>query len=635
MSTKLSQESVSQAFSAFKTFLGIQPAVASSEFDFEKKEYPLLAEQWCESAELIEYESLNAFLESDSVPQVTQDSLAEFVSNFKSEEFVSNSVASAVEHNQIQCTLSHLDAAAICNTSFHSSVVNLLKFDYPGGHFFVFQYVSSYDAIYFPEFKLFLLTGHGSKVLFFTELVKAFFFQLNAGDLDKPKTFGGVLTAHGRPSHTFYDCLPAMFHLHRKKLLKKIPAFVQLEGYDYVQLPAVFSEISSVRSVTLKPAEFSKRMAAEGSFYFHVGLLFKQRLHLKLVNAFDKHVVKSALNQPFDAVKFKGIDDTLLIWFGVTSQKRSWIEQVDACAAFVNHLAAQYSDVALVVDGWTNPHSPRALDIEESASDRKLIEQIQSKLAKNIPVYSVIGETPFTKLQVAKRVAFFIANQMTGSMLVSRFCERPGITHMSQAFFKDSAAQSVNKHAIAYPIEKVKDAVEDLDKRMDQVSYSIAVPDFVEFAEGVFKKQFSSIQAYLSKQDLVSSTKTAFDLLTKLEPKKDLVPDQEAAYWRSTGDDPIFMVNPTLLPLIKPDTYDFNVALDFKSLAPKKKGRVFSKVYIDYGQGYSEQQALIVELKEGVGSAKFEVNGNVIGVRFDPTDCEAVFKMNRLQIVRC
>ena len=50
----------------------------------------------------------------------------------------------------------------------------------------------------------------------------------------------------------------------------------------------------------------------------------------------------------------KDIDiEGLSLWFGITGQKRSWLEQVDGCVSLVKEVLKYYTSLTLIIDGWT------------------------------------------------------------------------------------------------------------------------------------------------------------------------------------------------------------------------------------------------------------------------------------------
>jgi hypothetical protein len=168
-------------------------------------------------------------------------------------------------------------------------------------------------------------------------------------------------------------------------------------------------------------------------------------------------------------------DKVLRLWWGITGQKRSWIEQEQGSAYILDALLADYPNLELVFDGWTCPIDPGEGDAREMENDEAVVAKILSQMQHPVKSTSVIGKTSLEKVAVAMTCDAFVANFSTGSMHVSRFADRPGVLHINTRLLK---SQHIQRRAVTVPAFYTKDVVEGDDQRADFVSYSIE-PDVI------------------------------------------------------------------------------------------------------------------------------------------------------------
>ncbi|MBU9478465.1 glycosyltransferase family 2 protein [Burkholderia multivorans] len=100
--------------------------------------------------------------------------------------------------------------------------------------------------------------------------------------------------------------------------------------------------------------------------------------------------------------------------------------------------------------------------------------------------------------------------------------------------------------------------------------------------------------------------------------------------WASLGNDPAFIFDAAGLNFMsEAGWYSFSVKID----SPKNSG--FAKFYFDVGSGFSEAGALSLRYKSNERTERLVyLGGNVVGLRFDPTECEGEFSLEWLGIER-
>ena len=166
-----------------------------------------------------------------------------------------------------------------------------------------------------------------------------------------------------------------------------------------------------------------------------------------------------------------------LLWFGVSAQKRLWIEQVEGGAKIISELAKIYPNLGVVFDGWTCPDNPKDSDLTETIKDRALAEQITRLLPEKVMTFNVVGTTTIRKLAFANVIDAFIANSATGSIHVARFARKPGVGHMNTRLPTES---NLSYQTLKVPCSQIVDIPNPDPKLSDAqfISYSIN-PDVI------------------------------------------------------------------------------------------------------------------------------------------------------------
>lgn len=116
----------------------------------------------------------------------------------------------------------------------------------------------------------------------------------------------------------------------------------------------------------------------------------------------------------------------------------------------------------------------------------------------------------------------------------------------------------------------------------------------------------------------------------QLIPLNELQKDDKAPeYWLSLGGDPYFQLDLKDQPLIDQGWYCFSL------LIKTSNTKNLAKFYIDYGSGFSEENAIYLEYKNNKLSKKiFKLSSTVKSIRFDPTEVNERFQIVHLLIHR-
>ena len=245
--------------------------------------------------------------------------------------------------------------------------------------------------------------------------------------------FSGYLLDQTRPYHHFYDQLKWMVHLQNDQPIASKKSFFA---------PKYFKKR---KSITSKQTTYSMFPLVIGS----------NQLGIKLDKYSDKmeKIVKEdsfkglrggilhyRLNQVLYALKrITNKNKTLTLWFGVSGEKRMWIEQEEFLPALVQQLKPWFNSFVFMIDGFTqyedNNYHP-VTDCQSSGimHDLEIVNAIKKKLLpfSNVSIINLVGKTYRKKIQQCQFADFFIANAGAGQLVPHRFCKKPGILHSNE-----------------------------------------------------------------------------------------------------------------------------------------------------------------------------------------------------------
>jgi len=243
----------------------------------------------------------------------------------------------------------------------------------------------------------------------------------------------GFLLGQIRPYHFFYDHFKYLCEFNRNIKSKEMKQISQDKAfYKYGD-----KSINSDNTVYLFPAINSNNQNDD---------------KIKQLNEqMEKYVYKDALKD-FNPITHSS--DTLKLWYGITGQKRSWLEQIEGCENIVLKLLEYYPKIELIIDGMTATEG----EVIKNEEDEKVYSQIAKKLEGKCKITSLIGKDYRHKIQVCSTTDIFIANAGTGCIVPLRFCKKAGVLHSNSKLmtFRDT-----------YP-----DTIKFFDKK-----YEIDVPD--------------------------------------------------------------------------------------------------------------------------------------------------------------
>lgn len=264
----------------------------------------------------------------------------------------------------------------------------------------------------------------------------------------KDKRFGFLL-GQTRPYHFFYDHLKYFYFL--KELENGVESKIFQEKKSFFKINKMSSLVEGV--VLLFPAVIGNNILNQRGSSIVKGLNEKM----------EKAIYEDAIQDFRPPVK----ENALKLWYGITGQKRSWLQQVEAIESIVSCLLPHFPCVQLYIDGMTAPDGETISNPE----DEEVFHQIDKLLYGKCEVYSCIGRDYRHKIQVCSTVDLFIANAGTGCLVPLRFCKKPGTLHSNTRLFTfpDSYPETIKKSNKKYVTDVQIEGVE----RADFSSYHI------------------------------------------------------------------------------------------------------------------------------------------------------------------
>ncbi|WP_394242612.1 hypothetical protein [Vibrio astriarenae] len=244
--------------------------------------------------------------------------------------------------------------------------------------------------------------------------------KINISPRDRFIVDGFILNAN-RPFHFYYDYLVNLF------LLNELG--YEIEG-------GVYSNDSFVSEVLANKIPLSE------SHHCYVAPIvtnawnsYHTQVATQMHNYYGSN--KCSSNNSIDIAS-----DSLALWYGITGQKRSWIEQVEGCVQLVRKLLDDYDSVKLFIDGWTSNTNHRS----SCKEDHLIFDEIRNKLSidDSVQVISLIDLTLEEKIQEAIDIDYFVANSGSGSMIPHMFLNKKGVIHSGVCTFKKCYGSNIS-----------------------------------------------------------------------------------------------------------------------------------------------------------------------------------------------
>ena len=249
----------------------------------------------------------------------------------------------------------------------------------------------------------------------------------------KKAIFSGYLLDQTRPYHHFYDQLKWLVSLKTKKAIVSNKSFFapryltkRTSSTEGIHSFSIFPLVIGSNQLGIKLDEYSDTMEE---------IVLKDSLQ-----SMRGGTVKHRWNRFVQKIKrISRRNRTLTLWFGISGQKRIWLEQEDFLPNLVQQLGPWFDSFVFLIDGFTQYEYTNGSPQEDPEStgisqDRDIVRSIKKKLLPfpNASVINLVGKTYREKIQRCQSVDFFIANAGAGQLIPHRFCKKSGILHSNE-----------------------------------------------------------------------------------------------------------------------------------------------------------------------------------------------------------
>ena len=228
------------------------------------------------------------------------------------------------------------------------------------------------------------------------------------------REYGGLVVGHSLPFHFFYDQLVSLQTLEK---LEKIIIFHKHKNCVY------FSNENIQISIDNKVDENKKYYICP---LVIPGIKMIKRKNRLFMNNLEE--MKSKINRNYHMPK--KVQTITKIWFGITSSKRSWLEQFDGYLYLAKKLFQVLDDIHIFIDGFT---SSEYCSNHKDTLDYELAKKLSAELdILGIKNSIIVNQTYRKKIEIANELDLFIANSGTGAMVPMEFCNKPGVLHSNK-----------------------------------------------------------------------------------------------------------------------------------------------------------------------------------------------------------
>ena len=246
--------------------------------------------------------------------------------------------------------------------------------------------------------------------------------------------FAGYLLDQTRPYHHFYDQLKWMVELKNKKPVVSKHSFFRPKFINN----KVTGNKKNKPSFSMFPLVIgSNQMGMKLDQYTEA---MENVVYQDSIKGLRGGVVNYRWQKFIEKIKtISTRKKTLTLWFGISGQKRIWIEQEDFLPTLVEQLTPWFDSFVFLIDGFTQYEDNRFAPMQGSketpiTQDLEVFDSIQQKLSafSNASIECMIGLTYRKKIQRCQSADFFIANAGAGQLVPHRFCKKPGILHSNE-----------------------------------------------------------------------------------------------------------------------------------------------------------------------------------------------------------
>lgn len=361
--------------------------------------------------------------------------------------------------NQSNTSFAHpalLDIKGSPCSSHYERQANIIFFrdENSSNRFAIIQVYSAIDAIWCEQGWFYLPSYDYTK-----RLCQNISTRLNSGFYDshflESKYESSFTINQHRPAHCLFDQLSNVVRLFEVEKPTKL-----IENTTYLTLPAHLAE------------RFIKEPRCDRSqiIYWLPTSIIADKYYEPMWRYLEEKKPISATNRPNEE---RDPSKTIRIWFGASSMKRRWLEQLDACELIAHRLRALgFTNIEIFIDGITSPSNTKL----DSPIELAFFESVKQHLYGKADVINMVGATYDQKLAWGQSCSGFICSAGTPTIIPNIALRLPGVIH-SNTHYWDHQDVTYNTKAVYVEFDRVTNIL-DKKRKMDYLDYSIE-PSYV------------------------------------------------------------------------------------------------------------------------------------------------------------
>lgn len=297
-----------------------------------------------------------------------------------------------------------------------------------------------------------------------------YFLQLIMGDCRG--TFLGISLTQSRPYHYFYDYMTGLNCLLERTTSSYL--VYGIEGFDFFD-PSGLSP--RIRYETVLQPDFNNLLLTGGYYVIMPCVQHYVSDYDRDLRLLSNKLLALSESLVEDRLMLDRTDYELVVWAGISIEKRSWIEQMEGFTHIFREINERYGKVAILVDGRTFPLHPRSGDFASKSKEDALYARLRDDNPA-LSFFNLIGKTASEKIAYASVCDFFISNYATDSIYPSAVCGKPGVVFAAPSMGGERRLH-VHHKIVEIPSERVR-AADEGNKPWHASSVSMDWQDVME-----------------------------------------------------------------------------------------------------------------------------------------------------------
>ncbi len=503
---------------------------------------------------------------------------------FREDEHIGNLFQQARKKGYVELPSVHSNHLAKCSFSIYSADKNFLRFvDRNGKIFYIVQNPRYFlHSIYLPDENIIFSNAAGRSQIM--PMLRSFHRDLSNVDelelIESRRNFLGVINAYPRPYHYFRDKITTLLFL--EEYLANMPILtVQNQAFldaDLINNGPEYRITGSLNSYVMQHQGFALDPAGPLSPTYRNNMQFAAAsIRSKVCGKYENSELAELLDK-----------QTPIIWFGICSQKRVWLNQNSTIATIIDSIIEEYPDALFIFDGLTAPVGVNEEEYKNTvaADEVRNLENILAKVkySDRVKYVSLVGAHADKKIFAGNKVDYFLSSALTDSIWVAHFNRKRGLAYLATVANSDEHS---HPKTFIVPEEYVQDEENVESKNWSAVNYRVD-SDFLcwsvlnGLSQWMEQKKLGDKLYPLSTIDAGSSVSmTALDVCgTRLEV--DFAEEHSALY--SVGDEAKSYHRSAKAYRCLSGRYDFVVDTEIKETAELRI------MIVGYGSGNRAEQ---------------------------------------------